>query len=65
MNAPIDLKQSDIVAHGRGALIFFMENYSLYVEVLLPSVNFSLVEFTCYSLNIVKEIPRASSYIQK
>lgn len=63
MNASFDLKQSDVVSHGRGVLIFFMELHSLYLEVLLPSVNFSLVEITCYSLNFVQEVPRAASYI--
>lgn len=63
MNASFDLKQSNVVAHRRGVLIFFMELYSLYLEVLLSSVNFSLVEITCYSLNFVQEVPRAGSYI--
>ncbi len=62
-NASFDLKQSYVVAHGRGPLIFFMELYSLNLEFLLPSVNFSLVEITCYSLNFVQEVPRAGSYI--
>lgn len=57
LNASFDLQESDVMAHWRGELIFFVELHGLYSEGLLSCVDLSEIKITSHNLDRVQEVP--------